>query len=153
MTGPRRSFCLIPFQVRKNELKEDCRERMYRVIGKIMEAKFKVPAQDKPLWSSISRSPQERAKAGHCNVVRNLVRYFSPDRGPYMDCQYGKDSCWLEDRKLSCATLPCDDRDAKLYVDLNSDHKPWINLTAVSAVLQADVDELEAYLRKPRDER
>ena len=75
-----------------------------------MDAKILVPAQDRPLWSTISRTPQERARATHCNLVRGLIRYFQSDRVADMDCEYGKGSCWLDDQKISCAVLACSDR-------------------------------------------
>ena len=36
VTGPRRSYCMIPFQQRARESREDCKDRMYGVINKIM---------------------------------------------------------------------------------------------------------------------
>ena len=105
VTGPRRSYCMISFQPRPQETKEDCKERMYRVINKIMAAKVKVPHQARPLWASVAKSASERQRTGHCGLVRAIVRYFSAEKLEDLDCEYNKGSCWIYERKVSCAVF------------------------------------------------
>ena len=151
VTGARRSFALIPFHQRWHERRDDCRDRMYTVINRIMQAKVTLPSQDRPLWAAVSKTPMERAKAQHCNLVRNLVKFFSPNKVQDLECEYGRGVVWLGDHQLSDATVACTVTDAKLWHDTSKDNKPWINIGAVSLELQADPEEILDFLRKQKE--
>ena len=153
VTGARRSFALIPFSQRRHESKEDCRERMHSVIGRIMRAKITLPSQDRPIWAAVSKPPAERARAQHCSLVRNLVKFFSPTKVEDLECEYGRGIVWLGDHQLSDATMPCSVTDANLWRDETRDNKPWINVGAISAEIQADQEEILDFLRKQKENR
>ena len=54
---------------------------------------------------------------------------------------------------MSCAVTPCNEPNSKVYFDNTKEGKPWINLSKLSEALQADVDEIDSYIKKSKDER
>ena len=153
VTGPRRSFAMIPFAPRRGESREDCKNRMHRVIGIVMKARIRVPAQDRPLWAAMSKSPEERLRSAHCSLVRSVVRFFKPTKLDDLDVEYNRGVCWMGEHTISGATSVCQDPDAKVWTDMSRDFKPWINITALSNALQADPEEILSYLQKQKEDR
>ena len=153
VTGPRRSYAMVPFLQRQGEHRDDCKDRMHQAIGIIMRAKIQIPAQDRPLWAAVSKSSGERMRASHCSLVRATVRFFEPNKLEEVDAEYSRGTCWIGDVKVSCSTSTCTDGHAKLWVDTSKDFRPWINVSALSDAIQADPDEILSFLQRSREDR
>ena len=89
VTGPRRSYALLPFLPRRGEHRDECRERMYKVVNAIVRAKLFVPHQDRPLRAGIFSLGE-----GSCQALRSSTCCCSgvqrgQDRRPGMRVREG----------------------------------------------------------------
>ena len=148
-TGPRRSFCLLPFILRTGERNDQLRDRMRKVMLAFQTRRFAIPDHDKTLWCVLSKPKAAREKAGHCGAVRAAIYYFSKDKIDEVDSDYGTGTCWLGQSMIASATSKPPDPSHRLHVVEVKECKPWVDLTALSAELQADVTELQEFFTKP----
>ena len=146
-TGPRTSFCLLPFVKRAGETHADARDRMHKTMGALIRSQTVVEGAKKPLWIGPSKTREERAVAAHCTFVRKIVAYFSPDRVADIDCDYGKGTTWLGRSKLGCIRSSPEGDNHKLFRFVGKPNEPWVDLSALASELQSDVDEVESYVQ------
>ena len=147
-TGPRRSFCLLPFSLRKNETMLELRARMRKVMLAVQLKKLPIEGTGSKLWCVFSKPRDAREKSGHCGAVRAAVYYFNRDRIDDIDADYTTGTCWIGNTMLSSAVSQIPDESHKVHTVTSKACKPWIDLTALAGELQSDLTEVEEFFTK-----
>ena len=146
-TGPRRSFCLLPFLLRKNEQPVQLKERMRKVMLAFQENKVPIAGHNRAMWCTISKPRDAREKAGHCRAIRAAVHSFNKECIASMDCDYGTGTCWLGSSVLGSAVSKPPHEDHRLHYVESKSCRPWVDLTALSEGTQSDITELQEFFQ------
>ena len=75
-TGPRRSTAMVKFKFREGEGHQEMRQRMLKLVTTFAEVDYKVAGNR--LWCTFSKTPEERARAGHASLVKRVVQAVAP---------------------------------------------------------------------------
>ena len=127
-TGPRRSFCLLPFVTRTGEQTDHMRERMRKVLLAFQTRQLPIPGHDKTLWCAFSRPKDARDRAGHCRMVRAAIYYFCKEKIDEVDADYVTGTCWLGSTLLSSAvSSPPDDGHRLFRVETKAGRPPHLS--------------------------
>ena len=134
-TGPRRSMCLLNFLVRRDEGFQGMRGRMQQVLDGVMSAGITL-SSGKKLWCSHSRPREERLRGDHAALVRRTVRALRPEKEAELDIEYSSGSSWLQEFKLSSASVPPEGKEkCTMYVAEGQPNGPWIDVTSLAHCL------------------
>ena len=96
---------------REGEQPVDTRGRMQKIVNTVKtinQAKIQEHniEEGKTMWSSYSKSPQERQRAAHASKVRKLFHVLAPALVPQLETEYATGSVWLGNTMLASSTRP-----------------------------------------------
>ncbi|CAE7263415.1 unnamed protein product [Symbiodinium sp. CCMP2456] len=100
-TGLRRSVALCNFRRRDGETDDRCRERMLKVLQTVSAAKVELEGGHKALWSSFSKSPEERGRAALAALVKKCILRLQPARADDLEVEFSTGMSWVRDDQLS----------------------------------------------------
>ena len=148
-TGPRRSFCLLPFFLRKNEHMGQLKERMRKVMMAFQQKRIPIEGHDRTIWCTFSKPRDARERSGHCRTIRAAVYAFNRDKIEEVDSDYTTGTTWIGQSMLGSAVTKPPHPDHRVHTIDGKTCRPWVDLTALSEETQADMTELEEFFQKP----
>ena len=153
--GPRRSVGMIRFVQRDDEPSlAAVRERMWKVVRAIADAKIKFPStaalgEDRNAWASFMKTKTARARTAHISLVRRVTIQLAMDTKDdgggavhaehvlpaAYDMDWGAGTIWCGSQKLASATHR-QPRDCECILMSGG----WVNLQAIAQVSGCSVD-------------
>ncbi|CAE7455558.1 unnamed protein product [Symbiodinium sp. CCMP2592] len=105
-TGPRRAVALSNFVVRGGENQGDLRKRMLDIVQEVNRAKLTLQGGKRPLWASISKTPEERGRAALAGVTKKLVMNHRPGLVSELDLDYAQGAAWIGEYPVAGMGVP-----------------------------------------------
>ncbi|CAE7900223.1 unnamed protein product, partial [Symbiodinium necroappetens] len=122
---------------RQGESEAEKRARMFHFVSSFAGTEILTGAGTR-LWCSYSRTPEERAIAGHASLIKRVVASFDETVAKEsLDMEYKTGTCWGPDGMLGSVRLPVPPKHdhAGIVVDKDSVHKQWIDVGLLAKLL------------------
>ena len=148
-TGPRRSTAMVKFRFRDGEGHQEMRQRMLKLVTTFAEADYKISGSR--LWCTFSKTPEERARAGHASLVKRVVQAVAPVCLDALDLEHSSGSAWLGESKVASCSEPAADENSGRFVVLhNRGGRGWIDVEALAKETGLKVQTVRAELDRQR---
>ncbi|CAE7662879.1 unnamed protein product [Symbiodinium sp. CCMP2456] len=134
-TGPRRSVVLLNMPLRQEEDDQARRQRMFSFVTRFQETEITCSAGTR-LWCSFSKSPEERAVAGHASWVKRTVQALPGGHAADLEFEYKTGTVWMDQGMVASARLPFPPKTdiARVHVEEDNILKPWVNVGLIAQV-------------------
>ncbi|CAE7346755.1 unnamed protein product [Symbiodinium microadriaticum] len=140
-TGARRSVALCAFKKRPNEEDMDVRSRMFHVLQTVNSSMVTIEGAPRPLWCSVSKSPEERGRASLAAVIRKVVIRLAPHRQQDLDLEYKTGRAWIREDQLCGMKGTPEEEVRSARVVTTKAGEGWIDEKTLSKWVDSHIDE------------
>ena len=145
-------MALLPIAARTGESEADKRARMFKFVSYFASNDLYSGAGTK-LWCSFSKTPEERAVAGHASLVKRVVTSFDSDlAADNLDFEYKTGTAWGPDGMLCSARLPIPPKHDHKGIDHfgEAPHRYWIDVGLMSKLVGKSVKQVREAVEQSR---
>ena len=148
-TGPRRSTAMVKFKARDGEGLMDVKQRMIKMVTTFAQADYKIAGEK--LWCTFSKSPEERARAGHASLVKRVLLAIAPAQADLLDLEHSSGSAWIGSSKVACCVgQMAESSTDKCCILHKRAGKGWIDMEAISREAGVSLAEVRAEVERQR---
>ena len=118
---------------------------MFHVFQTINSSMVTLEGVPKPLWCSVSKSPEERGRASLAAVIRRVVIRLAPHRQQDLDLEYKTGRSWIkEDQPSGMQEAPADVHSARVVKTKAGEG--WIDEKMLSKWVEARLEDVKGII-------
>ena len=146
-TGARTSIALANFWPRSGEESTLLKRRLHNIISAFNKTAPKNSSGNR-IWTSFSKTQQERKKGAHANWIKRLLKHLNVDEAhAAVDVEHSTGSAWLGATKVAgSGHVDKDD----LYVDDKDGDRLWLHVGGIARELGTATAEVDRAVQETR---